>query len=104
MPHKEIPVLFRYISSTDTLIYVSLASGEEKELNLTLQIVGKKLDLVNVTASHDDGYVRVNPKLRFNIPSPMGGAESVIKTFAGVSSVNELSSQYNVRVEIMTKI
>ena len=66
-------------------------------MNLTLQIVGKKLDLVNVTASHDDGYVRVNPKLRFNIPSPMGGAESVIKTFAGVSSVNELSSQYNVR-------
>lgn len=95
--HEEIPILFRYISCPDTLIYISLAPGEEKEFNITLQIVGKKLGPVDVTASHDDGYVRVNPKLRFNIPSPMGGAESVIKTFAGVSSVNELSSQYNVR-------
>ena len=39
--------------------------------------------------------IRINPKDAINIPSPIGGMESLIKVFVG--SNNELTSQYSVR-------
>jgi hypothetical protein len=42
------------------------------------------------------GIVRLNPKLVSTMPS-MQGIESMLKTLPGVSSNNEMSSQYNVR-------
>lgn len=95
--HKELTVLFRHLSFTDTIIYIKLKPNEKLNLDVVISSEGRRLDLVDVKAKHNDGYERIDPKIRFNMPSPMGGAESVIKMYAGVSSINELSSQYNVR-------
>lgn len=96
-PNKNLKILFRHISFADTTISVILANDEHKIIDLKIKTVGKKLDIVDVNAKHNDGYARIDPKIRFNLPSPMGGAESVIKSYAGVSGMNELTSQYNVR-------
>ena len=41
------------------------------------------------------GLIRINPKDAINIPTPVGGIESLIKVYVG--SNNELTSQYSVR-------
>jgi hypothetical protein len=41
------------------------------------------------------GLVKINPKNAINIPTPIGGIESLLKIFVG--SNNELTSQYSVR-------
>ena len=96
-PNKNLVVLYRHISFEDTTISIILLPDEHRIVDLMIKTVGKKLDIVDVNAKHNDGYARIDPKIRFNLPSPMGGAESVIKSYAGVSGVNELTSQYNVR-------
>lgn len=40
---------------------------------------------------------RLDPKVMSSMPNPSGQFEAILKTFAGVSSNNELSSQYSVR-------
>src|SRR4029078_5113941 len=41
------------------------------------------------------GLIRINPKDAVNIPTPVGGIESLIKVYVG--SNNELTSEYAVR-------
>ena len=95
---KEVTVAFRNMSYADTTLKMFLKPGEKKRQDLTLIHSGEQLDPVQVRARHDDNFTRVNPKVGFSVPSPMGGAESLIKSFAaGVRSSNELSSQYSVR-------
>lgn len=96
-PNQNIDLLFRHISIDDTIVSVNLKPKEHLNLSIQLNIKDNRLGIVDFKAKHNDGYERINPNLQFNLPSPMGGAESIIKMYAGVSSVNELSSQYNVR-------
>ena len=41
--------------------------------------------------------MRIDPKLIFVLPDPSGNFEGIIKKMSGVSSTNELTSQYSVR-------
>jgi len=93
----DVQLYFRHIAYKDTIITIKGKSKERLNLNIVLSTVDSKLEGVSITAKYNDGYTRVDPKLRFTMPSPTGGAESLIKMLPGVSSVNELSSQYNVR-------
>ena len=93
----EVQLHFRHIAYMDTIININGTPNEQLKLDITLISVGAQLSGVNVTASYSDGYIRVDPRLTFTMPSPTGGAEGLIKMLPGVSSVNELSSQYNVR-------
>ena len=93
----EVQLHFRHIAYMDTIITINGIPNERMKLDMKLVSTGSQLEGVNVTTSHTDGYMRVDPKLTFTMPSPTGGAEGLIKMLPGVSSVNELSSQYNVR-------
>lgn len=93
----EIKLHFRHIAYRDTVIIVKGKPNEQIQLNVALVSIGSQLQGVDISTTHNDGYMRVDPKLTFKMPSPTGGAESLIKMLPGVSSVNELSSQYNVR-------
>ncbi|MEG1556584.1 MAG: hypothetical protein RR356_07670, partial [Bacteroidales bacterium] len=95
--NKIVHLYFQHISSKDTLIPVSLKSGEKSQITLILPSIGERLAIVDVRGRADDGFTRVDPKLSFKLPSPSGGIESLIKMLPGASSTNELSSQYNVR-------
>ena len=43
------------------------------------------------------GIIPIDAKIATQLPSPAGGIESLVKMQLGVSSSNELSSQYSVR-------
>lgn len=92
----SVQLHFRHISYMDTVIAIR-CTAIEYLLNIVLVASGSKLEEVRISTTHNDGYIRVDPKLTVAMPSPTGGAEGLIKMLPGVSSVNELSAQYNVR-------
>jgi hypothetical protein len=94
---QGLRVRFQHISYHDTLVQVNMQAGEDRVLLMTLRSRGAVLEQIDVRASYQDGYVRVDPKLNFRVPTPTGGIESILKTMPGFYSNNELSSQYNVR-------
>jgi hypothetical protein len=95
--NTEVQLHFRHIAYIDTVIIVNGKPNERLKLDVELLSAGSRLDPINITTSYEDGYMRVDPRLTFTMPSPTGGSEGLIKTLPGVSSINELSSQYNVR-------
>ncbi len=94
---RDIQLYIQHLSHQDTLIPLRMKSKETRTLNIVLRTTGERLEAVNIRGANKSGYIQVNPKLTFQLPSPTGGMESLIKMLPGTSSNNELSSQYNVR-------
>ncbi|NOR74883.1 MAG: TonB-dependent receptor plug domain-containing protein [Draconibacterium sp.] len=85
-----------YASVLDTFF----ADNEENIFrNITMQISDTQLDEVIISKQKlGDGITRIDSKIANIIPNAGSGAiESLLKTLPGVSSNNELSSQYSVR-------
>jgi hypothetical protein len=59
----------------------------------------QKLNTVSIKGiqTRADNLIRINPKVVSRIPSPDESIESLLRTLPGVSSKNDLSSQYSVR-------
>ena len=74
--------------------------NDKEEERVVIRLERATANLENVTVTDDRnrkeaGLVTINPKDAINIPSPIGGIESMIKVYVG--SNNELTSQYSVR-------
>jgi len=98
-PDKEVTIDYSFIGYKSKRYQVTLKPGERKELNVMLMLSFTELEGVEIK---DDqvrsyNYVRLDPKEVKLIPTLSGGIESMLKTLPGVSSANELSSQYSVR-------
>jgi hypothetical protein len=97
---KSIVVIFSslgYTSVTDTILAIA---EENITLQITLQESDMKLAEIVVSQNRREGsnVTRIDPKMLDQIAgSSTGAVESLIKTLPGVSSNNELSSQYTVR-------
>ena len=78
---------------------MNLKSGERKEINRRLSESTTQLPdfVVEDKQIRGSNLSPIDPKLATLIPSASGGIEALIKTFPGVASNNELSSQYSVR-------
>ncbi|MBS1599155.1 MAG: TonB-dependent receptor [Bacteroidetes bacterium] len=75
-----------------------LNENEEEKIVVRMEKNAQQLKEVVITDDQqrkEAGLVKINPKDAINIPSPVGGIESLIKVFVG--SNNELTSQYSVR-------
>ena len=68
-------------------------------LNATLVEAVSNLDEITVTADREQdlNLTRIDPLINKIIPSASGNFEAILKPLPGVSSTNELSSQYSVR-------
>ena len=99
-------------SQTDTLNLIFRMIGHETrrrtlispqdtvQLDIMLPTSNYTLENVNISATRrrSDGMQDINAEgIRFTADANGGSVESIIATQAGVSSHNELSSQYNVR-------
>ena len=99
-------------TSSDTLTFVFrmlghetrrhtfIASQDTIRLDMLLPTTNYTLENVDVSSTRrrSDGMQDINADgIRFNADANGGSVESIISTQAGVSSHNELSSQYNVR-------
>ncbi len=75
-----------------------LNDKEEERIVIRMERSVSNLQNITVTNERDRkeaGLIRINPRDAINIPTPVGGIESLIKVFVG--SNNELTSQYSVR-------
>jgi len=96
--NRNIQLFVQALCCGDTLVSFHLQPRETVNTEIRMSIKGDVVDEVVITGQKTSlGYVQVNPKLTFQLPSPTGGMESLIKMLPGTTSNNELSSQYNVR-------
>jgi hypothetical protein len=95
---KAFALVFSYTGYKSIQQNFILNDQEEERVVIRMERSSSKLENVTVTDERDRkeaGLIRINPKDAINIPTPVGGIESLIKVYVG--SNNELTSQYNVR-------
>ncbi len=97
--NKEIKIVASFVGYKTQQITLILNPGIRKNINFTLQTTSTELNpfVIEEKSTNQIGFTRINTKEASFIPTPSGSIESLIKTQLGVSSNNELSSQYNVR-------
>jgi hypothetical protein len=96
---KKIRLLISHISYATDSLDIQLTPGERKEISRTLKKSSTNLQSVEIRDNQlqTNTFNRLNPKTLTFIPTLSSGVEDLIKTMPGVSSRNELSSQYSVR-------
>jgi len=96
---KEVVILFSYIGYETDSIKVSVRDNEHKKLDHTMQQISTQLESIEVKEQQlrTSTFSRLDPKVLNFIPTINASIEDLIKTMPGVSSRNELSSQYSVR-------
>jgi CarboxypepD_reg-like domain/TonB-dependent Receptor Plug Domain len=98
MAGKAFALLFSYTGYKMQQQNFWLSDDEQEQVTVRMERAGTTLEQVTVTDQRnrrEAGLIILNPKQAINIPSPLGGIESLIKIFVG--SNNELTSNYSVR-------
>lgn len=95
----KVRINFSHVQFESQTFEINLPAGETRTLNRVLKVNENLISeaVVNDEVNRATTMQRVDPKIALEIPTIGGGIEAVLKTFPGVSSNNELSSQYNVR-------
>ena len=99
-PNRSHVVAYSFVGyETEKVRIPMLKKGQEYVLNIILKESNTLLDdiIVKDQKSRKNNLSRIKTKHVEVIPGSSGGIESVLKTLPGVSSANELSSQYSVR-------
>ena len=96
----KLPIIL-YFSRIGHQVHEIELEDKKKLQNLAITLTGKTetIETVEVTAKEtDQNFTSIDSKLSANLPDATGGSiEALVKTQMGVSSNNELSSQYRVR-------
>lgn len=97
--NKDVTIVFTHVSFDKGSVTLNLEPGEKHELYFSMTSNAEKLqDIIIVNDKKRlQGLVPITPAVIKKNPSAMPGVESVLKTFGGVNSNEELSSQYSVR-------
>ena len=96
---KKVSLVFSHLSFVNQIHSFELSDGEQKSFDLVLSSDINQISEVELV---DEGLRNQNvttlDKKNLNIiTGPTGGVEGLISTLAGVSTKNEMSSQYSVR-------
>lgn len=96
---KDIILAVSYIGFSDKQMNLHLKSGAREKVRLTMVRIATNLPGFEVKDERlgAESLIRLDPKNVSIAPTMQGGVEAVIITLPGVSSNNELSSQYSVR-------
>jgi hypothetical protein len=97
--NKTLLLSISFIGYEISPFEVTIKPGERKEVNKTLTSSATQLESIEVKDQQirKSTFNRLDPKSVTFIPSVNSSIEDLIKTMPGVSSRNELSSQYSVR-------
>ena len=100
----EKPVIIQIIAShqgykNDTTFINLNEKNTIIKNDIQLQEISTSLQEIDLTEnkSRQIGVTKIDPKIINKLPGATGGIEPIIKLLPGVSSSNELSSQYSVR-------
>ncbi len=96
---KNLIVYFTSFGYRPDTVIISLNKGETQEVNKKIELLPNFLDNIEIVdkKARFDNHVSINKKDIDAFVGPSSGVEGIIKTMPGVSSYNELSSQYSVR-------
>ena len=95
---KKIKIVFSFVGFNMDTLDLYLKSNEKKEFNCELLPSTTLLPKITITENSSiNNFEKIDPLNVNVISSVTGGVEALIKTLPGVSSNNELTSQYNVR-------
>ncbi len=96
---KEITISITHLSYESKQYKLFFKKNEIKSFKINLKSAQYDLNTVEIEEekNRDNTMETIDPKDIKYIPNPSGNFEQVIKTLPGVSSNNELTSQYNVR-------
>ncbi|NNK19611.1 MAG: TonB-dependent receptor [Maribacter sp.] len=98
---KENDITFSYIGYKNVVLErLLLNTNETYVFNPILNTSITQIDGVIVTATGEktvDGIATISPNMIRQIPGVNAGVENILKLLPGVSSNNELSTQYSVR-------
>lgn len=98
--NEKVTVVFSHIVLKKNTVSLTLKPYEIYELNIVMNENAESLGEVTVTANNRkrvEGVVTIEPATIRRIPGANAGVENILKTFAGVSNNNELSTAYSVR-------
>lgn len=97
--NTNLVLIYSFIGFTTEKREVYLKPFQQKALNVSLLQSAKLLSdvIVEDKEVRKSTLIRINPQSASVIPTVSGGIEALVKTMPGVSSNNELSSQYSVR-------
>ncbi|MBN2174726.1 MAG: TonB-dependent receptor [Bacteroidales bacterium] len=97
--NRDIFVAISFVGFEKVVEPVTLTPGERFEINKSLKLSYTELPQVEIQDEQvrSTNLVRIDPKIAFTIPTASDGIPTLLKTLPGVSSSNELSSQYSVR-------
>ncbi|CAN5393307.1 carboxypeptidase-like regulatory domain-containing protein [soil metagenome] len=98
-PYKDIDIAISVLGYATRKFKVKMQPGEIRSFNIVLESTTKYLGTVTIQTekSRDAMTFRIEPKTIELMPSVSGNFEDVVKTFPGVVSNNELTSNYSVR-------
>ena len=98
--NQETTLKFQFLGLKPVTLKVNLKPNQQFEFNPILKQDTAQLEETVITSANKndiEGIVNIDPQTIRNIPAANAGVESLLKTLPGVSSNNELSTQYNVR-------
>jgi hypothetical protein len=97
--NQRVVLVFTHVSLKNITATVQLKPGENFEFNVVMNDKAEQLNDVVITNNKKrvQGITTIQPEVIRKNPSANAGIESVLKTFAGVNSNSELSTQYAVR-------
>ena len=96
---KNLTVYFTNFGYRPDTVIISLEKGQEKHVNKRIELLPNFLENIEIIdkKARFDNQVNIKTKDIEAYVGPASGVEGIIKTLPGVSSYNELSSQYSVR-------
>ncbi|WP_432671611.1 TonB-dependent receptor [Flavobacterium sp. SM2513] len=98
--NKKITIIFSHISFKNVILIRTFSLNEDFEFYPVLNNRAEQMQEVTIVKNKRDrieGIVNIDPPTIRKIPGANAGVENVMKTFAGVNSNSELSTQYSVR-------
>jgi hypothetical protein len=97
--NQKVILVFTHVSLKSITATLQLKPGENFEFNVVMNDKAEQLNDVVITNNKKrvQGITTIQPEVIRKNPSANAGIESVLKTFAGVNSNSELSTQYAVR-------
>ena len=95
----ELSIVFSHLAFQNQVHNMTLNEGEVRNLDLLFDEDVKQISEVDLVddALRSQNITTIDKKNLNIITGPAGGVEGLISTLAGVSSKNEMSSQYSVR-------
>jgi hypothetical protein len=97
--NQKVQLVFSHVVLKKTTVTVELKPNEDYELNVVMTSSAEQLGEVTIVNGRKrvQGVINIEPAVIRKIPGANAGVENILKTLPGVSSNNELSTQYAVR-------